>query len=116
MPTQSWVIGAWIRSAAKTCCASSLRFGPASRKWHESSGNGSVQCSLGHKRMVHVEHNAAGQGIDGALSAMPAVKSHFRSLPYQEVATALANRRGVWGVTGDEVGVSVPSVDCGALR
>ena len=37
----------------------------------------------------HVTRNAAGEGIDGALPKMPAVKSHFRALPYREVASAL---------------------------
>ena len=38
-----------------------------------------------------VKHNAAGGGgIDGALPAMPAVRAHFRALPYREVASALA--------------------------
>ena len=32
-----------------------------------------------------VEHNAAGEAIDGALPAMPKVKNHLRALPYQEV-------------------------------
>ena len=36
-----------------------------------------------------VEFNAAGEAIDGALPSMPAVKSHFRALPYGEVAAAL---------------------------
>ena len=36
-----------------------------------------------------VEFNAAGEGVDGALPKMPAVKSHFRALPYREVASAL---------------------------
>ena len=31
----------------------------------------------------------AGEGIEGALPAMPAVKAHFRALPYREVAAAL---------------------------
>ena len=31
----------------------------------------------------------AGEGIEGALPAMPAVKAHFRALPYYEVAAAL---------------------------
>ena len=38
----------------------------------------------------YVEHNAAGEGIDGALPTMPAVKAHFRALPYPEAAAALA--------------------------
>ena len=33
--------------------------------------------------------NAAGEGVDGALPAMPAVKEHFRALPYNEVPDAL---------------------------
>ncbi len=33
--------------------------------------------------------NAAGEGIDGALPTMPAVKEHFRALPYNEVPDAL---------------------------
>ena len=37
----------------------------------------------------YVEHNAAGEGIDGALPTMPKQKRHYRALPYQEVAGAL---------------------------
>ena len=37
----------------------------------------------------YVEQNVAGEGIEGALPAMPAVKAHFRALPYHEVAAAL---------------------------
>ena len=37
----------------------------------------------------HVEHNVAGEAIDGTLPAMPAVKAHFRALPHAEVAVAL---------------------------
>ena len=37
----------------------------------------------------HVDHNAAGEGIDGALPAMPAVKAYFRAMPYGEVGAAL---------------------------
>ena len=40
----------------------------------------------------YVEQNVAGEGIEGALPAMPAVKAHFRALPYQEVAAALNSR------------------------
>ena len=36
-----------------------------------------------------VEHNVAGEMIDGALPAMPAVKSHFRALPYIDLPAAL---------------------------
>ena len=37
----------------------------------------------------HVEHNAAGEGIDGALPKMAAVKAHHRALDYREVSAAL---------------------------
>ena len=37
----------------------------------------------------HVQFNAAGEAIDGALPTMPAVKSHFRALPYADVPSAL---------------------------
>ncbi len=36
-----------------------------------------------------VEHNAAGEGIDGALPAMPRLRAHFRALAYAEVPAAL---------------------------
>ncbi len=36
-----------------------------------------------------IEHNVAGEMIDGALPAMPAVQTHFRALPYREVPVAL---------------------------
>ena len=36
-----------------------------------------------------IEHNVAGEMIDGALPAMPAVKEHYRALPYQEVPAVL---------------------------
>ena len=41
--------------------------------------------------MAHgfVEHNAAGEAIDGALPPMPKVKNHLRALPYREVPGAL---------------------------
>ena len=38
----------------------------------------------------YVEHNVAGEAIDGALPPMPRLKAHLRALPYQEVAAALA--------------------------
>lgn len=37
----------------------------------------------------HVLTNVAGESIDGALPTQPAVKAHFRALPYREVAAAL---------------------------
>ena len=41
--------------------------------------------------MAHgfIETNPAGEAIDGALPPMPKVKAHLRSLPYQEVGSAL---------------------------
>ena len=38
-----------------------------------------------------VEHNMAGEIIDGALPAMPRIKAHFRALPYRDVAKTLAH-------------------------
>ena len=38
----------------------------------------------------YIEHNVAGDVIQGALPAMPAIKAHFRALPYGDVAAALA--------------------------
>ena len=38
----------------------------------------------------YIERNVAGEVIDGALPAMPRVRSHFRSLAYEQVPTALA--------------------------
>ena len=37
----------------------------------------------------HRDDNPAGEGIDGALPPMPAIRAHFRALPYKEVPTAL---------------------------
>lgn len=41
--------------------------------------------------MAHdfIEHNPAGEAIDGALPAMPKIKAHLRALPYREVPAAL---------------------------
>ena len=36
-----------------------------------------------------IRENVAGEAIDGALPAMPAVKAHLRALPYRDVAAAL---------------------------
>jgi len=38
----------------------------------------------------YVEHNAAGEAIDGALPPMPRLRAHLRAMPYREVAAALA--------------------------
>ena len=56
--------------------------------------------------MAHgfVQLNMAGEVIDGALPPMPRVKSHFRSLPYTEVAEALA--------TVDQTGASPSAKLC----
>ena len=37
----------------------------------------------------HIEHNAAGEAIDGALPSMRRTQQHFRSLPYVKVSDAL---------------------------
>ncbi len=36
-----------------------------------------------------IDHNPAGEVIDGALPTMPHVREHYRSLPHQEVGAAL---------------------------
>ena len=43
-------------------------------------------------RMAHdyVEYNVAGEAINAALPAMPKIKAHYRSLPYQYVPAALS--------------------------
>ena len=52
----------------------------------------------------YVEHNVAGEAIDGALPPMPRLKAHLRALPYHEVAPALA--------TVDASGASLASKLC----
>ncbi len=37
----------------------------------------------------HIEHNVAGEVINAALPTLPAVKEHYRALPYKEVPAAL---------------------------
>ena len=37
----------------------------------------------------YVEHNVAGEAIDAALPAMPAVKAHYKALPFEHVSEAL---------------------------
>ena len=46
--------------------------------------------------MAHgfMDSNPAGEAIDGALPTMPKVKAHLRSLPYQEVRSALETVEG----------------------
>ena len=41
-----------------------------------------------------IDNNPAGEGLEGALPAMPAVKQHYRALPYGEVTTALRKVEG----------------------
>ena len=38
----------------------------------------------------YVEHNAAGEAIDGALPPMPRLRAHLRAMPYREVSAGLA--------------------------
>ncbi len=37
----------------------------------------------------YIEHNWAGEAINGALPAMPSVRAHFRAIPYRDVPDAL---------------------------
>ena len=62
----------------------------------------------------------AGEGIEGALPAMPAIKAHFRALPHQEVAAARSGEaRGArwseidteareWRIPGDRTKTGAP--------
>ena len=52
----------------------------------------------------YIEHNVAGEAIDGALPSMPAIRGHFRALPYGEVAAALE--------TVEASGASLPAKLC----
>ena len=47
----------------------------------------------------HIGTNVAGEAIDGALPAMPAVKAHYRALPWAEVGEALDAVRQVPGIS-----------------
>ena len=38
----------------------------------------------------YVEHNAAGEAIDGALPVLPRVVQHYRAIDHREVPAALA--------------------------
>lgn len=49
-----------------------------------------MKWALAHR---YVEHNAAGECIDGALPPMPKIKAHLRALPYAEIPAALETVR-----------------------
>ena len=52
---------------------------------------GRIRATLGWcQAHGHVEVNVAGEAIDAALPAQPAVAAHYRALPYREVSKALA--------------------------
>lgn len=51
----------------------------------------------------HVSTNVAGEGIDGALPRQPAVKAHFRALPYREIGDALATIEGSGASTASKL-------------
>ena len=58
-----------------------------------------------------IEHNVAGEMIDGALPTMPAVKQHFRALPYRDVAAALETVAASGGLPGRQTVFPVPGPD-----
>ena len=64
----------------------------------------------------YVEQNVAGEGIEGALPAMPAVKAHFRALPYSEVTAALEPVEASRASEAGETLPPVPDPHCGAIR
>ena len=47
----------------------------------------------------HLSVNVAGEAIDGALPAMPAVKAHYRALPWSDVGAALDTVREESGIS-----------------
>ena len=48
-----------------------------------------MKCPILAALAPQVDANPAGEAIDAALPKTPAVKAHFRALPYQDVAAAL---------------------------
>ena len=60
-----------------------------------------------------IDHNPAGEVIDGALPTMPHVREHFRSLPYQGGGSSAQDRRGVRSVHVREALSPVPRLDSG---
>ena len=64
----------------------------------------------------YVEQNVAGEGIEGALPAMPAAKAHFRALPYHEVAAALETVDGSKATKGGQTLPPVPDPGGGSIR
>ena len=59
----------------------------------------------------YVEHNAAGEAIDGALPAMPAVRQHLRALPYTDVPEALRLVEASNASRGGAARVQVSDID-----
>ena len=64
----------------------------------------------------YVETNVAGEAIDGALPAMPAVKAHFRALPLSRSPSGARNRGSVRGIPGREAVFAFPSLDDCPIR
>ena len=64
----------------------------------------------------YVEQNVAGEAIDGALPKMPAIKSHFRALPYRGRLVSTHDGGCVESVLGGEAVSSVPDPHGGAER
>ncbi len=84
------------RSGKRTRSTATARYGPC-RTHEERVGHAlDVQWCQAHG---HVSTNAAGEAIDGALPAMPAVKAHYRALPWSEVGTALDAVRNASGIS-----------------
>ncbi len=78
-----------VRFAAESC--QSGRLGTTGNRVCPQGYRGFESHTLRHQAFSHdfTETNPAGEVIDGALPPMSKVKAHFRSLPYQEVGTAL---------------------------
>ena len=64
----------------------------------------------------YVEHNAAGEAIDGALPSMRAVREHLRALPYTEAPEALRIVEASNASLGCATVFPFHGFDCGAER
>ena len=59
----------------------------------------------------HIQINPAGELIDAALPTMPAVKQHFRALPYQDSPGGAGSRGRFRRIAGVALVFSIPGAD-----
>ena len=87
--TRYSAISGWIMSVEGMCWPCSSPFGLRNPRLPGSCVRESEPSSPGPWRTGFIELNPAGEVISAALPPMPAVKAHFRALPYVEVGRAL---------------------------